>query len=98
MEVKERDKDASSHQDSSKVQQPSLESIEMYKVEAVEDTMIENERKEAMNRETGEDKESSEHVGSTDTIVPPASSEDDFEVVDRNGTLIDMVFGHGKRR
>ena len=68
-------------------------------VNEFEEKVLETERKEARDREAGQSKENDEHLGTTMEVVdrPSALSEEDFEMVDRERTLIDMVFGHGKR-
>jgi hypothetical protein len=64
--------------------------------DAAEETVIERERKEPLNLESGEVRENSESAKREDLGEPSAVSAEDFEMVDRDRTLIDMVFGRGK--
>lgn len=65
-----------------------------------EENVLESEEKEVMNREVGEVKDDNEHARTmtTDVDEPAASSEESFEMVDRERTLIDMVFSQGKSK
>lgn len=68
-------------------------------VEETETNVVDNETTEALNRDNWNSKDNTEIAGTDDISEPAAvSSQEDCELVDREQTLIDMVFGHGKRR
>jgi hypothetical protein len=96
--VEERTQDKSNEQKFQEGEETNTETKNLDEPGDVEEKVIETEGKDATARETGDVQEpENKHVGVTNVDEPKPSSEEDFEIVDRERTLIDMVFGHGKR-
>jgi hypothetical protein len=94
-----KDKADSSDMDSSKFEEASMgETNKAGGTNEADANVVENERNEALNREIGNNKKNAKTVENLDDGGRKMSSEEDFEVIDREHSLIDMVFGHGKRK
>jgi hypothetical protein len=93
-----KDKAKTSDMDSSKSEEAMAATNKAGGTNEADANVVENESNEALNREIGNNKKNEKTAKKVDDGGGKTSSEEGFEMIDREHSLIDMVFGHGKRK